>query len=88
MDDDLGPLRAAEPSDLRTDGYSRPQLRISFHFSVAEWEGGKAKEMIISPHGSFLRMKGITYELYFFPLEANEIFNEVKIGHFKTKKNL
>lgn len=67
--------------------YSRPQLWISFHFSVVEWEWGtKQKEMTISPHGSFLGMKGITYELLFFFPEANDIFNEIKIGHFKTKE--
>lgn len=53
---------------------------------MVEWEGGaKQKEMIISPYGSFLGMKGITYELHFFP-EANDIFNEIKIGHLKAKK--
>jgi len=54
-------------------------------FSGGMGRGAKQKEMIIFPLGSFLGMKGITYELCFFP-EANDIFNEIKIGHFKTKK--
>lgn len=39
--------------------------------------GAKQKEMVISPHGSFLGMKGITCEIYFLP-EANDFFKETK----------
>lgn len=55
-------------------------------FSGGMGRGAKQKEMIISPLGSFLGMKVITYELYFFP-EA-DIFNEIKIGHLKLRKSL
>lgn len=67
MDYDLEPLRETELSDLRTDGIFQVLIMNFFSFfSGGIGRGAKKKEIIISPHGSFLRMKGITYEFYFF----------------------
>lgn len=67
MDYDLEPLRETELSDLRTDGIFQVLIMNFFSFfSGGIGRGAKQKEIIISPHGSFLRMKGITYEFYFF----------------------
>lgn len=67
MEYDLEPLRETELSDLRTDGiFQSPIMNFFSFFSGGMGRGAKQKEMIISPHGYFLRMKGITYELYIF----------------------
>lgn len=67
MDYDLEPLRETELSDLGTDGIFQALIMNFFSFfSGGMGRGAKQKEMIISPHGTFLRMKGTTYEFYFF----------------------
>lgn len=66
MEYDLEPLRETELSDLRTDGiFQAPIMNFSSFFSGGMGRGAKQKEMIISPHGSFLGTKGITYKLFF-----------------------
>lgn len=83
MDYDLEPLRETELSDLRTHGiFQVPIMNFFSFFSGRMGRGAKQKEMIISPHGSFLRMQGITYELYFF-LRLMKL-SEITIGHLKT----
>lgn len=69
--------------------YSRAQLGISFHFSVAEWEGGQSKGNDNFP--AWLLSENERHNLgtlifFFFVPETNDIFNEINTGNFKTKK--